>query len=120
MERVGPALRPRLWSFQIGPEHVHQVQPCTIGLACVGQAAPLGLAIGGQLHRRDLTASAALGLGSFVVDVASRCYASVGGGIDHLVFDPQADPAEDCQVGRTWRDESARRLGELFGPWPNA
>ena len=111
----GPDGSVHLWSLR---SDAATPQPCTIGLACVGVAGPFALAIGGQLHRPDLGADAVLGLGTFLVEAASRCYAGVGGGIDWLAFGAGADRLGDSQTGSRWRVESTARLGPLFARWP--
>ncbi len=113
---AGGAARPRLWTFSTG---AGRAAPSTVGLACMGVAAPLALAFGGQLHRPDLSADAALGLGAFLVEATSRCYASVGGGLDYLVFDAAPDLVKQPQLGPAWQEESTARLDALFARWPD-
>jgi 20S proteasome alpha/beta subunit len=110
-------LRPRLWSAGVSSS---SITPCTIGVACGGVAASFALALGGQLHRPDLSPQAAIGLGAFLIEAASRCYASVGGGMDYLVFDPEGDPLQQPKLEPSSVEEASGRLDLLLTAWPDA
>lgn len=118
---------PRLWTF--GPP-TWQAAPSTVGVASVGVAAPVVLAVGGQLHRSDLGPEQAAELAAFLVALSARCFAAVDGWADVAVVHQRdvrtalagtegGDGAVEVErrplepAGAPW----AGRLSALFAPW---